>query len=215
MMMAAPPRRGDAAETSRAFVTLEPAVGGIRIDSGDLDALSREARMILDAADRVQTRIFASGDLDEWSIRRLVEAGAPVDAFGVGTELVTSRDAPALSMVYKLVELDGEGRFKRSPGKRTYPSPKQIHRRTDADGLFARDLVTLADERAEGEPLLIPYMKGGRPARALPTLEEIRGRCRDQLARLPEALRPLDAAARHPIAYSDRLEEESDRLGAR
>ncbi len=81
---------------------------------------------------RPGVKILASNDLDEWKIDELLEAGAPIDAFGVGTELITSRDAPAISMVYKLVELDGKGRIKRSAGKKTYPMAKQVHRLRDA-----------------------------------------------------------------------------------
>ena len=115
---------------------------------------------------------MVSGDLDEYKIARLVEAGAPVDGFGVGTELITSRDAPALAMVYKLVELDGQGKFKLSPGKKTYPMAKQVFRRRDAAGRFSGDHVTRADETAEGEPLLVPILRAGRLVDPLPSLDE-------------------------------------------
>ncbi len=128
---------------------------------------------------------MVSGDLDEHRIAALVEAGAPVDGFGVGTELITSRDAPALGMVYKLVELDGEGKYKLSPAKRTYPMAKQVFRRRDGAGRFAGDHVARADEAGEGEPLLVPVVRGGKLVAPLPTLESIRSRCRDQLAALP------------------------------
>lgn len=158
---------------------------------------------------------MVSGDLDEERIARLVESGAPVDGFGVGTELITSRDAPAMAMVYKLVELDGQGRYKLSPSKKTYPMAKQVFRRRDAEGLFAGDHVTRADETADGEPLLVPIVRGGRLVQPLPTLQEIRARCRDQLAALPRRLRPLDARPDYPITYSDSLEEDARRLMAR
>src|SRR5579864_1741153 len=117
---------------------IEPPVQAIRLDSGDIGALSRSARAILDAHNRHSVKILASGDLDEYRIRELVETKAPIDAFGVGTELITSRDAPALSMVYKVVELDGAGRVKLSPGKKTYPMTKQVHRLSDSHGRFER-----------------------------------------------------------------------------
>ena len=79
---------------------------GVRLDSGDFLALSREVRSILDQAGHRDAKIMASGDLDEYRIRDLVQAGAPIDAFGVGTQLATSADAPAMSVTYKLVELD-------------------------------------------------------------------------------------------------------------
>ena len=97
-------------------------------------------------------------------------------------------------MVYKLVELDGAGRIKLSPGKRTYPLAKQVYRRRDAEGRFAGDRVTRADETAEGEPLLVPVVRDGQARRPLPDLDAIRARCREQIAALPDSLRGPDAA---------------------
>lgn len=194
---------------------IEPPVGAVRLDSGDLDALSRKARAILDSAGRGETRIVASGDLDEFRIGDLVKAGAPIDAFGVGTELITSRDAPALGAVYKLVELDGAGRIKLSSGKQTYPMAKQIYRRRDVEGRFAGDQVTRADESAEGEPLLVPMLRGGRLAQPLPALEEIRSHCARQVDAMPDRLRGPDAEPDYPVAYSPLLENEAKRLASR
>jgi nicotinate phosphoribosyltransferase len=199
----------------RLAAKIEPRVRAIRIDSGDIDSLSREARAILDAMDRREVKIIASGDLDEHSIERLVTAGAPVDGFGVGTEMVTSRDAPALSLVYKLVELDGVGKIKLSPGKKTYPMAKQIHRHSDHQGRFARDDVTRADDDADGEALLVPIIRGGRLAAPLPHLDAIRERCREQCARLPDWLRGPLAEPRYPLEYSDELEHEAEVLGVK
>src|SRR5262249_7009906 len=160
--------------------------------SGDLEDLTRRARTLLDERDRATVKIAVSGDLDEYRIRQLVAAGAPIDGFGVGTELITSRDAPALSMVYKLVELDGEGRVKLSPGKKTYPMAKQVYRRRDETGRFSGDHVTGASEIAEGEPLMVPIVRGGRLIGTLPPLEAIRDRCREQIASLPKRLLDLN-----------------------
>jgi nicotinate phosphoribosyltransferase len=198
----------------RAAAAIEPAVQAVRIDSGDLDALARQARAILDAHDRRAVKIFGSGDLDEYVIDRLVGAGAPIDAFGVGTEMITSRDDPALALVYKLVELDGQGRIKLSPGKKTYPMAKQVHRLRDARGRFACDRVTKADETSEGEPLLVPVIRGGRLVAPLPKLDSIRAHCRAQCAALPDALRGLEAESLYPMAYSFALEHEAEKLGA-
>ncbi len=194
---------------------VEPPVAAIRIDSGDLDAGSRRARSILDARGRRATKILAGSDLDEHTIDRLVRAGAPIDAFGVGTEMVTSRDAPALSMVYKLVELDGVGRVKLSPGKRTYPLAKQVFRTRDADRRFNRDHVVRADEVADGEPLLRQVVRDGEILEPWPTLDAIRSRCADQIESLPARLRQLDVDSDYPVTYSDALEAEADRLGLR
>ena len=120
---------------------VEPPVAAIRIDSGDLDVESRKARGILDSLGRGAVTIVASGDLDEWSIDRLVSAGAPIDAFGVGTELVTSRDAPALSMVYKLVAIDGHGRDEAQPRQEDVSSgrSRSIRSPRRGEGRFAGD----------------------------------------------------------------------------
>ncbi len=118
-------------------------------------------------------------------------------------------------MVYKLVELDGEGKFKLSPGKKTYPMAKQVFRRRDAAGQFVGDHVTRADESAEGEPLLVPIIQAGRLARPFPSLETIRERCRQQLAALPDRLIRLDSTPDYPITYSETLEADARRLMSR
>jgi nicotinate phosphoribosyltransferase len=187
-------------------------VQAVRLDSGDIGSLAHKARAILDSSNRSQVKILASGDLDEYRIHELVAASAPIDSFGVGTELVTSRDAPALSMVYKLVELDGAGRVKLSPGKKTYPLAKQVHRQRDSSGLFQGDHVTRANETCAGEPLLVPVVLAGKLAQPMPDLESIRARCREQLAALPEGLQSLSGAASYPISYSKVLEDEATRL---
>lgn len=199
----------------RHAAAIEPPVKAIRIDSGDLDTLSKGARKILDEHGRAGVKIVVSGDLHEDEIDRLVRAGAPIDAFGVGTELITSRDAPALGIVYKLVELDGAGRFKLSPGKKTYPMAKQVFRRRDSEGRFSGDTVGGAEETMPGEPLLVPYIRGGSLAAPLPSLMEIRDRCREQRASLPDRLLRLDATPDYPICYSDRLEDDASRLMTR
>jgi nicotinate phosphoribosyltransferase len=202
----------DTLEGVRLAATIEAPVQAIRLDSGDLGALARQARAILDQHGRSNVKIVASNDLNEYRIRDLVSAGAPIDGFGVGTELITSRDSPALSLVYKLVELNGQGKFKLSPGKKTYPMAKQVFRRRDRSNRFCGDHVTRADETAEGEPLLVPILRTGRQVGALPSLESIRNHCRDQLAALPERLLALDAKADYPITYSETLEADARRL---
>ena len=184
----------------------------VRIDSGDLESVARQVRRILDECDRKTVKIMASGDLDEYQIARLLAASAPIDGFGVGTELITSRDAPALSMVYKLVAIDGEGKIKLSPGKKTYPMAKQVDRRRDNKGKFRGDVVMRSDEAAEGEPLLVPIVRSGRLVNELPDLKTIRARCADQLASLPDNLKNLDATPSYPISYSDLLETDAHRL---
>ncbi len=142
---------------------------GVRIDSGNILPLSREVRRILDNAGLRDTKIMASGDLDESKIAAIVAAGAPVDAFGVGTELATSGDAPSMGAIYKLVEIEhaGQTRYtaKNSPDKQTLPGAKQLFRYPDYD------LVGLHDECAGGaEALLKPVIIGGRLIEPLPEI---------------------------------------------
>ncbi len=200
-------------EGVRRAAAVEPPIRAIRIDSGNLLDLSIRARSILDSADRAQTRIVASGDLDEYRIADLIGAGAPIDSFGVGTQMITSADAPALSMVYKLVELEGKGRIKLSEGKKTYPLAKQIHRVRDASGIIIKDIITQADEQSIGEPLLEPIVRNGRLVASLPTLESIREHARSEYESLPVSLRTLDTEASFTIEYSDLLQAEARRLG--
>ncbi|MFN2451288.1 MAG: nicotinate phosphoribosyltransferase [Candidatus Dormibacteria bacterium] len=188
------------------------ALAGVRLDSGDIDALARQARAILDAAGTTATQIVASNELDEWSIRELVEAGAPVDSFGVGTRLGTSSDAPSLSAVYKLVAQWRNGVvepvMKRSAGKGNDPGMHQVWR--DRHG----DLVGLAGERRSGTPLLAPVMREGERLRPCPALTEARERCRAQREALPAAVRRLDEPEAWRVRRSRALEALRSRLTA-
>ncbi|HZT83154.1 MAG TPA: nicotinate phosphoribosyltransferase [Gemmataceae bacterium] len=182
----------------------------VRLDSGDLGQLSKEVRRLLDEAGRQDVRIVASGDLNEYRVRDLLAGGAPIDVFGVGTELVTSRDDPSLNTVYKLVEQETPrgvvGRFKLSKGKATYPFAKQVWRQS-AGGTFTGDLVARATEQHDGEPLLAPVLEGGRLIQPLPSLEEGRGRFLAQRDRLPAGLLGLEGGAAYPVRVSAELEE--------
>lgn len=182
----------------RAAAIARDKLRGVRLDSGDLGALSVAVRAILDEAGCRSARIVASGDLDEHKIAALRRAGAPIDVYGVGTDLVTSRDAPSLGGVYKLVEL-GEGAerapsAKFSEGKATLPGAHQVYRHRNAAGAPARDVIALVDEPAPagGEPLLAPVMRGGARIGPPEGLDAIRARAQRELGALPEALRGLD-----------------------
>ncbi|WP_454019509.1 nicotinate phosphoribosyltransferase [Azospirillum sp. Marseille-Q6669] len=163
-------------------------IDGVRLDSGDLAALSRKVRGILDEGGLAGTRIIASGGLDEAGIADLLDGGAPIDSFGVGTSLGTSSDAPALDCAYKLVEYAGLPRRKRSAGKATWPGCKQVFRRYGAEGRIEADRLSTLDSDEEGRPLLVPVMRGGRRVAPLPDLPAIRARAAAELASLPEAL---------------------------
>jgi nicotinate phosphoribosyltransferase len=196
-------------------------LSGVRLDSGDLLSLSRSARAMLDEAGLIDTEIVASGDLEEQRISALVGAGAPIDVWGVGTELGVSADAPALGGVYKLVADDARNGgwrsvSKRSPAKETMPGPKQVFRAFE-DGYMTGDLVAEVSEapparaRASREgpaprPLLERFVEGGEITR-VDTLGELRARALENLSALPPALRRPDAAVptRYAVSYSDRL----------
>jgi nicotinate phosphoribosyltransferase len=159
-----------------------------------------------------ETRIAVSGDLEEARIAELVAAGAPIDLWGVGTDLGTSRDSPMVSGVYKLVALAGEagwrGVWKHSPDKSTVPGAKQVFRRR-ANGVMGGDEIGGADEELDGEPLLVGAMRGGRVILD-ESLEEIRARADAQLAALPGPLRRGDATEPYPVDYSERLRAATD-----
>jgi nicotinate phosphoribosyltransferase len=188
----------DTEAAARKVVKLAPGLAregvrlrSVRLDSGDLDALSRSVRRILDAGGLRAVTIFASGNLDEYRIAELVHAGAPIDGFGVGTSLATSSDAPYLDAVYKLEEYAGTARRKRSTGKATWPGRKAVYRRYSEDGCFARDVVALEGARVAGEPLLVPVMRGGKRVSPAESLDAMRKRAAAELERLPQRLRAL------------------------
>jgi nicotinate phosphoribosyltransferase len=185
-------------------------IAAVRLDSGDLGALAREVRGILDDAGCAGVRIFASGDLDEYRIADLLAAGAPIDAFGVGTQLGTSGDAPWLGVVYKLVE-DADGpKIKLAPGKVTQPGRKQVYRGEASDVIAARDEDVGA---AAGRPLLECVMAGGQRTAAPEPVAGVRERCRAAVGALPAALRALEPdGPRWPVRTSAGLDALSAEL---
>jgi len=176
---------------------------GIRLDSGDLDALARQSRAVLDEAGLPHVRIFASGGLDERDVDRLVRAGAPIDAFGVGTRVGVSADAPYVDSVYKLVEYDGRPVLKLSAAKATAPGRKQVFRGVGAD------VIALRNEPVPdgAEPLLVPVMHEGRRTGPPRTLASARRLFETDLAALPESARSLSNPQPPRTRFSDTLEE--------
>jgi nicotinate phosphoribosyltransferase len=182
------------------------AVRGIRLDSGDLVALASRAREILDTAGLRGVRIFASGGLDEKEIARIVDSGAPITGFGVGTDMGVSRDAPALDIAYKLTSFAGRGRLKLSPGKPILPGSKQIFRQEEG-GRDVRDILARADESHHGRPLLVKVMEGGERLPAGRTdLDVARERARNEIARLPDRVQAIEPAdPPYPVEISAAL----------
>jgi nicotinate phosphoribosyltransferase len=181
---------------------------GIRLDSGDLEVLSREARSLLDEAGLHTVKIFASGGLEELRVEELVRAGAPIDAFGVGTMMGVSYDAPSLESVYKLVRYAGEPAMKLSARKGTLPGEKQVFRSGDGD------TIALREETLDGEPLLVPVMRAGARTHPLGGIAQAHERFVHDLRTVPDAARRLDRPAAPDPGVSDalrRLEEEARR----
>ncbi len=202
----------DTEEGARKVVDLAPklardgiTIRGVRLDSGDLGALARSVRKILDEGGLEDVTIFASGGLDETKIAGLVRDGAPIAGFGVGTALTTSADAASLDSAYKLQEYDGIARRKKSSGKVTWPGRKQVWRRHDGEGRMAGDVLSTADDSPEGEPLIRQVMEGGRRTGPQPSLEEARAHAARELARLPEPMRRLEKGTEYPVDVGEPL----------
>jgi len=202
----------DTLEGARRVASLGVPLWGVRLDSGDFAALSRQVRRVLDEAGLRDAKIMVSGDLDEYRIRDLVQSGAPIDAFGVGTQLATSGDAPSMASIYKLVETEtcGIKRFtaKYSDDKGSLPGSKQLFRDT------MRDVVARSGECGTGEALMRPVILGGKLIEPLPTLEQARRRAAEYVAKLPEPLRQLEVAEPWPVIHSRELRELIGQAGS-
>ena len=202
----------DTENAARRVVALAPKlaadgikVRSVRLDSGDLVALSKGVRRILDRGGLTDVTIFASGGLDEDIVSDIIKAGAPIDGFGIGTSLTTSSDVAALDCAYKLQEYAGLARRKRSAGKATWPGRKQVWRRYDADGRMAGDVLSLDGDTQAGTPLIEPVMTNGRRLRPGPSLADIRVLAAEDLERLPQPLRDRVLGAHYPVTVADAL----------
>lgn len=205
----------DLLQGAETAATLGRKIRGVRIDSGNLEENSRRVREILDRNGLKDAMIFASGDLNEYKIQELVRQGAPIDAFGVGTDLATSRDLPALPVIYKLVEIERGGDIehttKFSANKAHWPGRKQVFRfsRRMPDGReeFHHDLVARADEDyPDAAPLLELVMKDGRRAGPHPRITDLRDRAISNLERFPQRYQSLVDGEHYPVAVSPALE---------
>lgn len=186
-------------------------VNALRLDSGDLADLAKKTRATLDEAGFDRINIFASSGLDEHTIAELIDAGAPIDGFGVGTKLVVAPDAPDLDMAYKLVEYAGEGRLKLSSDKEIYPGRKQVFREVRG-GTMRADVLARHDEHHPGEPLLEKVMERGRRTdEGRRSLDEARRHALAQLDRLPAPLRALSpASSPYKVLISGRLKSDKE-----
>src|SRR5262249_28417172 len=212
----------DTEAAARKVVALAPrlkaagiSIAGVRLDSGDLTALSKKVRRILDEGGLREVTIFASGGIDESVIANIIRSGAPIDGFGIGSSLTTSSDAPGLDCVYKLEEYAGLPRRKAPAGKATWPGRKQVWRRVGADGRMVGDALSAEHDQQPGEPLIELVMQGGKRIGSAPTLDEIRARAARGLERLPEPLRKLDPGTSYPVEVSEALKRLAADVDAR
>lgn len=182
------------------------AIGGVRLDSGDLAALAFETRKILDEAGFHDISIVASGGLDEYALQELSQTSAPIDHYGLGTRIDTSADAPYLDCAYKLLEYAGRPSRKRSTGKATLPGRKQVTRRFEG-GRMIGDIVHLEGESFPGQPLLEPVMRSGERLAPREPLSAIRERALEGLSQLPDSLRALETQPAYPVTIAESLEE--------
>ncbi|MGC9188309.1 MAG: nicotinate phosphoribosyltransferase [Sulfurihydrogenibium sp.] len=187
-------------------------IKGVRIDSGDLLILSREVRRILDINGFRDSIILASGGINEYKIKELVDKKAPIDAFGVGTELVTSADTPYLDCAYKLVEYDGKPKMKLSSKKVTVPYKKQFYR-IFRNGKILKDIVSHFDEIVEdGVKMLKLYIKDGEVVRRSPPLQEIREKTLINFKTLPDTFKSITQHMTLSPEVSQRLLKSTEEL---
>jgi nicotinate phosphoribosyltransferase len=210
----------DVRSAVKTIIALGRKPAGVRLDSGDLIKDSRWVRRELDRAGWKDVKIFASGDLDEFKIAELLAKGAAIDAFGVGAALATPGDAPHLSLIYKLVEVERGGKIREaakfSEAKVTYPGRKQVFRHSTAAGEIESDKIALDGEPSEGgAPLLVEVMRGGRRLTPPEDLSVLRGRCVASLDRLPQRYRQIHRRAVYPVRYSKKLDAMLERVRRR
>lgn len=207
----------DTETAARKVVALAPLlkangipVKGVRLDSGDLADHARKVRRILDDGGLRDAQILASGNLDEYRLKTLVQSSAPIDSFAVGTAMTTSSDAPSLDCAYKLQEYAGRPCRKRSEGKATWPGRRQVYRSYTDGGYLDHDVVTTFNDRQAGDPLLHPAMKEGRRLAPAPALDDIRKQVAIQLSKLPDSMRQLEECTAYDVRISQALRDLAD-----
>ena len=188
-------------------------IRGVRLDSGDMIALSKKVRTLLDHAGLQEVRIIASGDLDEYKLQAFRDPDAPVDGFGIGSRLTTSADVPYFNCAYKLVEYNGLGRRKLAEKKVPWPGRKQVFRQFRGDSHMHRDILGLEGEQQAGVPLIHRYMQDGKRAAELPGLSATRKYLLSQLGQLPA---DIDIPGHgYPVIPSQRLQDYADEVSKR
>ena len=203
---------GKAVEVARILAAEGKKVRGVRLDSGDLVQLSRQVRTILNDAGLDDVKILVSGSLDEFRLKELLDAGAEIDLFAVGTRMGVSADAPYFDIVYKLVEYDGRPVLKLSSGKKTWVGRKQVFRYCDQNGMMEKDLLALdGEDPAGGGPLLDVVISEGSPVRPLEALETVRDRFAKERETLPPRYRDIACGDTYPVQISAALRDLEER----
>jgi nicotinate phosphoribosyltransferase len=193
-----------AVEVARDMGKKGQRVRGVRLDSGDMAELSKEVRTILQQEGLDDLSIFASGGFDEYKIADVLERGAEIDAFGIGTKMGVSADAPYTDMAYKLVRYGGRPVLKLSTGKKTLVGEKQVFR-TRSDTSLVEDTIALLDEKLNGEPLLKVVMRNGNREQPPEGLREIQGRFKEEFAALADAHKAIKNPEEFPVKLAPGL----------
>ncbi|MBY8983903.1 MAG: nicotinate phosphoribosyltransferase [Candidatus Lokiarchaeota archaeon] len=189
-------------------------IKGVRIDSGDLYEHSKKVRKILDKEGCDKVQIVASSDLNEYKIKELIDRNAPIDAFGVGTELATSRDDPTISGVYKLIEYKNQAKIKVSEGKVTFPGVKQVYRLYNKNNEFKGDILALESEPipTDSEAMLEPIMRNGELIAKLPEIDEIQQFYLENIKKLPQMYKKLEQVQPFKLNISPELQSLTNLL---
>jgi nicotinate phosphoribosyltransferase len=212
----------DTEQGARKVVELAPrlaadgiTIRGVRIDSGDLTAMARKVRGILDDGGLRDVVILVSGGINEDVLQTMMKEKAPIDGFGIGVNLAASVDVPALDCAYKLQEYAGKPKRKLSEGKATWPGRKQVWRAYDADGRMRGDILSLENDKQPGETLIVPEMRAGKRIAPVPTLAQIRERAAADLARLPGPLARLEQGFDYPVNVAAALTALAKQIGTK
>ncbi len=198
----------NAVEVAKEMEARGDRLTGVRLDSGDYGQLSRQVRQVLDGAGLDYVRILLSGGLDEYEIESLVQSGAPIDLFGVGTKAGVSADAPWSDMVYKIVCFDHRPLMKLSTGKVSLPGAKQVFRRRGQDGLYSGDVIGLEDEPTPvgAEPVMEEVMRDGVRLSPEGPAQELRSRFEEEFRALESRFKALHNPPHYPVSVSSRLQ---------
>ncbi|MFW9947477.1 MAG: nicotinate phosphoribosyltransferase [Candidatus Odinarchaeota archaeon] len=204
----------DTEEGAQKSCKFDNKIRGVRIDSGNLIDHAKKVRNILDKEGCDKVLIVASSDLNEYKVKEILDNNAPIDVFGIGTELATSRDDPTISGVYKLIEYNKVPRIKVSEEKLTYPGIKQIDRIFDKSGIFKEDLLRLDEEPnvPNSKPSLIPIMMDGKLIYELPKIDEIRQYYLKNMETLPKGYKVLKKNQLFKLKISPKLESLMESL---